>query len=312
MLKASFSAHFNLLLNSPVPPTPSPSVPLRPSVDVLRQLGAQSGSEFDGFKSWTASGAPAKCSKYYGVTCDKEGKIVAIYVPSARLVGPIDALSSLDQLQRLELSYNNGVEALPQSFTKLKKLKLLNVNSCSIKGRIPTFLGQLTALTYLGIGVNSFEGAVPSSLGSLVNLVFLNIGGTGEDGVGGALPASFANLTKLKELCVLRGGERGAWKKIRDSADLMKLKEVCVPRGVEGCVLTPLLLFAPSPYLPPIPSHLPSPLTHPTYPPLLSALPPPSHLPPRFLPTPHSYLHDNRFSGPLPDFIGSFTKLEQL
>ncbi|CAI5497576.1 unnamed protein product [Closterium sp. Naga37s-1] len=119
---------------------------------------------------------------------------------SANLVGPIDALSTLDQLQRLDLSSNSEVKALPQSFTKLKKLSHLNVNGCSIKGRIPAFLGQLTALTYLSIGDNSFEGALPSSLGSLVNLVFLNIGGTGEDGVGGALPASFANLTKLKEL----------------------------------------------------------------------------------------------------------------
>ncbi|CAI5518992.1 unnamed protein product [Closterium sp. Naga37s-1] len=178
VLKASFSALFNVRLNSPVPlrSPPSPSVRLRPSVDVLRQLGAQSGSGFDGFKSWTASGAPAKCSTYYGVACDAEGKIVAIYVPSARLVGPIDALSSLDQLQRL------------------------NVCGCSIKGRIPAFLGQLTSLTYLGIGDNSFEGAVPSSLGSLVKLIFLNIAGTGEDGVGGALPSSFANLKKLKEL----------------------------------------------------------------------------------------------------------------
>ncbi|CAI5929887.1 unnamed protein product [Closterium sp. NIES-64] len=114
----------------PPPHLPQPAAKMRrrriDPLDVLRQLGAQSGSEFDGFKSWTASGAPAKCSKYYGVTCDAEGKIVAIHVPSARLVGPIDALSSLEQLYRLELSYNNGVEVLPQSFTKLKKLKLIS------------------------------------------------------------------------------------------------------------------------------------------------------------------------------------------
>ncbi|CAI5971703.1 unnamed protein product [Closterium sp. NIES-64] len=162
-------------------------------------LGAQSGKDFE-FKSWTASGAPDKCSKYRGVKCDAEGKIVAINATTARLVGPIDVLSSLDQLQRLDVSYNGDVEVLPQSFTKLKKLIHLNVYDCWIKGRIPSFLGQLTALTYLSVGGNPLEGAVPASLGNLVNLVFLNLAGTGEDGIGGALPSSFANLKKLKEL----------------------------------------------------------------------------------------------------------------
>ncbi|CAI5955472.1 unnamed protein product [Closterium sp. NIES-65] len=201
---------------------------LKSQLDVLRQLGAQSGKDFV-FKSWTASGAPDKCSKYRGVTCDAEGKIVAINATSANLVGPIDALSTLDQLQRLsnayppalspppfpptvpsslppnprhspplptalrrssplltaprpsssprpntlrdsDLSSNSEVKALPQSFTKLKKLSHLSIGGNPLEGAVPASFGSLVNLVSLYLRNNRFNGPLPDFIGSFTNL----------------------------------------------------------------------------------------------------------------------------------------------
>ncbi|CAI5518991.1 unnamed protein product [Closterium sp. Naga37s-1] len=276
-------------------------------LDVLRQLGAQSGSEFEFSKSWTASGAPLKCSKYQGVTCDAEGKIVAINATSARLVGPIDALSTLDQLQSLDLSYNGGVEVLPQSFTKLKKLIHLKPDEV-----VSLPLSPSPPISRIP-PPPSPPLLPPMRRGS-------NLAGTGEDGVGGALPGSTC-ITRSPCVSALsrpispfppfeppwqqprwnRGGRRG-----RGIAGQLcqpeKTQRASLPHSLVAC-LNLTLSSSPSPSpsylrnnrfsgpLPDfiahsLPSHLPP-----------TSLPPPSHLPPTSLPPP-SHLPPTALSPP--------------
>ncbi|GJP36107.1 hypothetical protein CLOM_g20633 [Closterium sp. NIES-68] len=81
-------------------------------VTVLRQLAKQWGSGFDGFKTWTASGAPKKCSAYVGVGCDSSGQIVSITLAESGAEGAITGISKLTALTKMLGMYWHAISSV--------------------------------------------------------------------------------------------------------------------------------------------------------------------------------------------------------
>ncbi|RAL51678.1 hypothetical protein DM860_010396 [Cuscuta australis] len=149
--------------------------------------------------NWTlaATGDTACSAKWVGVNCTS-GRVTALSLPSLSLRGPIDALSSLDQLRRLDLRDNrlNGTIApvaqclnlkalylsrndfsgvIPEEISSLRRLLRLDLSSNNLKGPIPTGISNLTRLRTLRLQNNEFSGNIPDSLGFLRDLNVLNL-----------------------------------------------------------------------------------------------------------------------------------------
>jgi Leucine-rich repeat (LRR) protein len=78
-------------------------------------------------------------------------------------------------IQELDLDHNQLTGTIPDSISKLVKLKSLDLSHNQLSGKIPPGLGELTQLTKLDLSNNNFEGDVPISLGNLTNLKKLNL-----------------------------------------------------------------------------------------------------------------------------------------
>lgn len=84
-----------------------------------------------------------------------------------------EEFSSLQNLENLAISYNQNLKRFPESITKLKNLKELNIQGTGIDS-LPNSIGNLKSLEVL-------------------NLCFTNIN---------KLPQSFFNLKKMRELYI--------------------------------------------------------------------------------------------------------------
>ncbi|KAL0426492.1 UNVERIFIED_CONTAM: Leucine-rich repeat receptor-like protein kinase PXC1 [Sesamum latifolium] len=94
--------------------------------------------------NWTTAAASTACTaNWVGVNCTNN-RVTAVSLPSLNLRGPIDALSSLDQLRFLDLRGNrlNGTLApITQYFLgSLPQLKELNLSNNELYGLLPKSL----------------------------------------------------------------------------------------------------------------------------------------------------------------------------
>lgn len=115
--------------------------------------------------SWDGN---SSCS-LQGVTCNTEGKVTAINLPSAKLSGSISpSLGNLTSLTKLVLSGNNFTGTIPGSLTKLTSLVLVDVKNNNLYGPVPAFNSSRVTLIISG-NVNINITAPPSSPNSPPN-----------------------------------------------------------------------------------------------------------------------------------------------
>ena len=112
------------------------------------------------------------------------------------------SLTSLTNLQVLDLSYNTLTDPLPVGMENLAELTHLNLENCHMGGPegapIPAELGNLTKLEVLNLQWNEFKGPIPPELGDLENLVVLNLHESFR--LTGGIPRELGQLTNLQEL----------------------------------------------------------------------------------------------------------------
>ena len=121
-------------------------------------------------------GTSAPLGTWYGVTTNRDGRVVTLDVHENGLRGTIpSALGRLSKLESLVLSNNQLSGSIPASLGSLAALEHLDVSHNGLTGGLPDQLGELSMLGYLAVDNNRLTGPLPSSLTDLEDLLVLSI-----------------------------------------------------------------------------------------------------------------------------------------
>jgi hypothetical protein len=162
--------------SSPIHP---PTLPLTDQY-ILEELYHATGGE-----EWSTKVSPfTPVCNWPGVTCDKELRVVGVY-----------------------MSQNNMDGTIPDSIGGLVKLRILQLSMNGLYGTIPASVGDLTNLVELNLGLNGFNGSVPLALFNLPSLESLSLGYN--RGLMWTIPPQVENLQQLKTLELHSSGLHG-------------------------------------------------------------------------------------------------------
>lgn len=141
------------------------------------------------------------------------------------LTGTLPDFSPMQNLRRLDLSYNLFTGEFPLSVFNLTNLEVLNFNenpgfklwklpgssifrltklrimvlaTCALHGQIPESIGNMTSLIDLELSGNFITGHIPPEIGLLKNLQQLELYYNQQ--LAGTIPEEFGNLTELTDL----------------------------------------------------------------------------------------------------------------
>lgn len=147
--------------------------------------------------NWTLpSNTTTACSvSWTGVNCTN-GRVTALILPSLNLRGPIDSLSSLDQLRHLDLRHNR-LNGTLTPLTHCLNLKLIYLSNNDFSGEIPPEISSLHRLLRLDLSDNNLEGPIPSELSNLTRLLTLRLQ---DNALIGPIPKELNSLSQLKTL----------------------------------------------------------------------------------------------------------------
>ncbi|KAI9397106.1 hypothetical protein POPTR_004G232301v4 [Populus trichocarpa] len=147
-------------------------------------------------RNWV--GADPCGGKWEGISCHNS-RVTSITLAAVGLTGELSGdISSLSELESLDLSYNTGLSGtLPASIVNLKKLKILKLVGCRFSGPIPELIGSLQLLESLDLNSNRFTGPIPHSIGNLSKLFLLDLSNNMLDG---AIPVSSGTTSGLDML----------------------------------------------------------------------------------------------------------------
>lgn len=140
---------------------------------------------------------PDACSgRWRGVGCSGS-RVTSLALPFLDLRGPLDPLSHLDQLRRLDLHGNRLNGTLLALLHALPNLKLLYLSQNDLSGEIPPAVGLLTRLLRLDLSSNDLGGPIPGdALANLTRLLTLRLQ---NNLLCGRLPDLSAALPRLAE-----------------------------------------------------------------------------------------------------------------
>ncbi|CAI5518917.1 unnamed protein product, partial [Closterium sp. Naga37s-1] len=114
-----------------------------------------------------------------------------------QLSGPIDPLTSLPQLQQLNLDQNSFNTSIPSDISKLTALQFMNLERNSFYGSIPSSMGSMAELKALVLRFNQLSGPIPDSFSRLHNLYQIK---WDNNQLTGSIPDWIGTLSALKTL----------------------------------------------------------------------------------------------------------------
>eukprot|EP00246_Nothoceros_aenigmaticus_P014774 TRINITY_DN582_c0_g1_i1.p1 TRINITY_DN582_c0_g1~~TRINITY_DN582_c0_g1_i1.p1 ORF type:complete len:400 (+),score=28.05 TRINITY_DN582_c0_g1_i1:51-1202(+) len=164
------------------------------------------------------------CCKFYGVTCNSQGRVIGLTLVVPPLGDDCDCpydccpnlqrvenhtnlvgttLSKLTELQTIFLSnYLMQQDVTPTGLSALKNLKVLRLENTGYAGRVSADLTKITSLEYLSLtGNDLIVGPLPVGLCNLVNLQTLNLTNGFPNFFGslnGIIPSCIGKLQKLQ------------------------------------------------------------------------------------------------------------------
>ncbi|PQQ12552.1 receptor-like protein 2 [Prunus yedoensis var. nudiflora] len=111
--------------------------------------------------NWTS----IDCCRWKGITCDQDGWVIRLLLPSKGLKGGISPslLANLTHLTHLNLSHNSLLGSLEtQFFLHLNQLEILDLSYNRLSGELPLSLPS-NNIRIVDLSSNHFFGAIPSS-----------------------------------------------------------------------------------------------------------------------------------------------------
>ncbi len=136
-------------------------------------------------------------SSWYGIEVE-EDRVVEINLFRNNLKGILpDSFGKLKHLRVLNLAFNSLTGELPAGIASLEKLEVIKIEMNRFKGSLPGSLGELKQLRELTAFNNFFTGNIPESIGQLQELKVLNLS---SNNLKGSIPESLGKLTKLESL----------------------------------------------------------------------------------------------------------------
>ncbi|KAM6592996.1 hypothetical protein CsatA_000699 [Cannabis sativa] len=191
---SSFSPYFltlffaQLVLSSPSPTNNNNDT------DSLTSFRLQTDTHGGLLSNWT--GPDACAAAWTGVRCSPTGRVFSLSLPSLNLRGPLDHLSSLDQLRLLDL-HDNRLNGTIMPLTNCTNLKLVYLAGNDLSGEIPPGISSLRRLLRLDLSDNNIRGVIPEGLSHLTRLLTLRLQ---DNMLSGKVPNLSASLLNLKEL----------------------------------------------------------------------------------------------------------------
>lgn len=134
------------------------------------------------------------CCTWYCLQCDDNtGRVIDLFITQSEISGQIPpAVGNLPYLQSLTFhKVANLSGTIPESISKLTRLKFLRLSWTNLSGPVPAFLGQLKNLEILILNFNNLSGPIPTSLSGLPNLTGLRLD---RNKLTGPIPDFFGNF----------------------------------------------------------------------------------------------------------------------
>jgi Leucine-rich repeat (LRR) protein len=142
--------------------------------------------------SWQGS----DCCKWEGITCNQNGTVIKVSLPSKGLEGHISrSLENLTGLQHLNLSYNSMYGGLPWELVSSSSIMVLDVSFNQLNGDLHemSYSTPGQPLQVLDISSNLFTGHFTSvTWKEMENLITLN---ASNNSFTGQIPTHFCNIS---------------------------------------------------------------------------------------------------------------------
>lgn len=125
--------------------------------------------------------------------CKKKQSTLSRYLPTE--LGLLNG--TLTTLEMFNNNFKGTLLPAGGPIAKLNNLEFLNLDFNDLQGSLPSELGLLTKLSFLSVAWNSFEGRIPTEIGQLTALETLRVYSTD---LTGQVPSEIALLTMLESL----------------------------------------------------------------------------------------------------------------
>ncbi|XWS16091.1 hypothetical protein CRYUN_Cryun34aG0056000 [Craigia yunnanensis] len=144
---------------------------------------------------WTASNGDPCGQSWKGVTCSGQ-RVTEIKLSNLGLSGSMGySLQSLTSLKELDMSHNNLAGNIPDNIPQ--NLQQLNLEFNQFTGGVPYSINQMHSLQHLNLGHNQLQNQLSDIFGPLSSLSTLDLS---FNSLTGDLPDSFKNLTSMKSM----------------------------------------------------------------------------------------------------------------
>ncbi|CAL8150794.1 unnamed protein product [Prunus armeniaca] len=139
----------------------------------------------------SASSTLVNCCHWEGITCDADGWVTHLLLPSKGLKGGMfpSSLGNITHLAHLNLSNNSLYGSLEFRFFKsLNRLQILDLSYNLLSSELPLYLGSNNYIQKLDFSSNRFHGAIPFSFFQQArNLTSFNVS---NNNFSGPIPSS--------------------------------------------------------------------------------------------------------------------------